>query len=121
MTAVIGACLGAGVEIETACRLANEAAGLVVEKRGTATVSARELRRAITGTKFECANTLPALVKEWRASGYKIGFTNGLFDLLHPGHLHLLRQAKATCDRLRRAAEASSFRATIKRSQVALA
>ena len=32
--------------------------------------------------------------------GYRIGFTNGCFDLLHPGHVHLLEQARAACDRL---------------------
>ncbi len=40
------------------------------------------------------------LVERWRRQGFKIGFTNGCFDLLHPGHVALLRQAKAACDRL---------------------
>jgi D-beta-D-heptose 7-phosphate kinase/D-beta-D-heptose 1-phosphate adenosyltransferase len=39
-------------------------------------------------------------VARWRANGLKIGFTNGVFDLLHPGHLALLGQARAACDRL---------------------
>jgi D-beta-D-heptose 7-phosphate kinase / D-beta-D-heptose 1-phosphate adenosyltransferase len=39
-------------------------------------------------------------VSAWRAKGLTIGFTNGCFDLLHPGHISLLRQSKAQCDRL---------------------
>ena len=40
------------------------------------------------------------LVKLWRDAGLTVGFTNGCFDLLHPGHLWVLEQAAATCDRL---------------------
>src|SRR6202042_996336 len=38
--------------------------------------------------------------ERWRMRGYKVGFTNGCFDLLHPGHVHLLEQCRALCDRL---------------------
>jgi D-beta-D-heptose 7-phosphate kinase/D-beta-D-heptose 1-phosphate adenosyltransferase len=37
---------------------------------------------------------------EWRRAGLRIGFTNGCFDLLHPGHIKLLTGARAACDRL---------------------
>jgi D-beta-D-heptose 7-phosphate kinase / D-beta-D-heptose 1-phosphate adenosyltransferase len=39
-------------------------------------------------------------VERWRGQGLRVGFTNGCFDLLHPGHVSLLRQAKMACDRL---------------------
>jgi D-beta-D-heptose 7-phosphate kinase/D-beta-D-heptose 1-phosphate adenosyltransferase len=39
-------------------------------------------------------------IAEWRRHDLKIGFTNGCFDLIHPGHIHLLAQARAACDRL---------------------
>jgi D-beta-D-heptose 7-phosphate kinase/D-beta-D-heptose 1-phosphate adenosyltransferase len=39
-------------------------------------------------------------VERWRRRGWRIGFTNGCFDLLHPGHVHLLEQARGWCDRL---------------------
>jgi D-beta-D-heptose 7-phosphate kinase/D-beta-D-heptose 1-phosphate adenosyltransferase len=39
-------------------------------------------------------------VERWRHRGWRIGFTNGCFDLLHPGHIHLLEQARSFCDRL---------------------
>ena len=37
---------------------------------------------------------------EWRADDLRIGFTNGVFDLLHPGHVKVLAQARGKCDRL---------------------
>src|SRR5690606_42044503 len=40
------------------------------------------------------------LFRSWRSRWLNIGFTNGCFDLLHPGHISLIRQAKAECDRL---------------------
>ena len=46
---------------------------------------------------------LPALmsqVQNWRQSGHSVGFTNGCFDILHPGHLKVLEEAKARCGRL---------------------
>jgi len=39
-------------------------------------------------------------IARWRRAERRIGFTNGCFDLLHPGHIALLRQARAACDRL---------------------
>jgi D-beta-D-heptose 7-phosphate kinase/D-beta-D-heptose 1-phosphate adenosyltransferase len=39
-------------------------------------------------------------IDAWRAKGRRIGFTNGCFDLMHPGHISLLNQARARCDRL---------------------
>jgi D-beta-D-heptose 7-phosphate kinase/D-beta-D-heptose 1-phosphate adenosyltransferase len=39
-------------------------------------------------------------VARWRHQGYRIGFTNGCFDLLHPGHVHLLEAARDACERL---------------------
>ena len=38
--------------------------------------------------------------REWRSHGMRIGFTNGCFDLLHRGHIKLLAEARAACDRL---------------------
>ena len=43
---------------------------------------------------------LLAQIGEWRAAGLRVGFTNGCFDILHPGHLHVLEEARRACDRL---------------------
>ena len=50
--------------------------------------------------KFLSRADLPARLAEWREQGHEISFTNGCFDLLHPGHVSLLRQARAAADRL---------------------
>ena len=100
VTAVIGAFLAAGLDMDSACRLANKAAGLAVRKPGTVAIRVADLKFAAAQSKFEPVDRLGELAGRWRAAGLRIGFTNGVFDLLHPGHLHLLRQAKAVCDRL---------------------
>jgi D-beta-D-heptose 7-phosphate kinase/D-beta-D-heptose 1-phosphate adenosyltransferase len=52
-----------------------------------------------TETPWSLASVL-ARVEQWRADGLTIGFTNGCFDILHPGHISLMRQARSACDRL---------------------
>ena len=106
VVAVLGAALAAGAPIIDAARLANSAAGIVVGKVGTAIVRADELAHALTDRdaleQSKIASLAAALdhVGRWRRNRLKIGFTNGVFDLLHPGHVALLRQARAACDRL---------------------
>ncbi len=106
VVAVLAAALGAGIDLVDAARLGNLAAGIVVGKVGTAVVYPSELTARLSGLPVAAADKtlarLPALdlVERWRRQGLKIGFTNGCFDLLHPGHVALLGQAKASCDRL---------------------
>ena len=97
-----------GADFETAMRAANAAASVVVGKRGTATVSVLELRSRILPAAalaseekivFDAA-AMAERVREWRAAGLRVGFTNGCFDILHPGHVKLLTRARAACDRL---------------------
>ncbi|MEM7225316.1 MAG: D-glycero-beta-D-manno-heptose-7-phosphate kinase [Pseudomonadota bacterium] len=107
VVAMLGAALAAGLAPQDAAQLANLAAGIVVAKVGTATVSLEELRHGLYAAELHAAeakvSALEPLVEQvarWRRRGLKVGFTNGCFDLLHPGHLSLLRQARAQCDRL---------------------
>lgn len=106
VAATVAAALAAGADLVEAARLANAAAGLVVAKVGTAAVRSDELVRALqSGEDPEPAgetHLAEALeqVAGWRRRGLKVGFTNGCFDVLHPGHLSLLRQAREACDRL---------------------
>ncbi len=96
----------AGLSLEDSAHLANVAAGIVVAKTGTATASLAELSHALeeeTGDhQSRIAALQPArlLVENWRAEGWRVGFTNGCFDILHPGHVSLLEQAAAGCDKL---------------------
>ena len=46
------------------------------------------------------ADVLEARVKAWRKQGLRVGFTNGCFDILHPGHVKVITEARAACDRL---------------------
>jgi len=106
VAATLAAALAAGEELSQAAALANIAAGIVVGKLGTATVSLPELRRGMK--KLQGGNTrgvisreqLLIAVEEAHAQGEKIVFTNGCFDLLHPGHVGYLAQAKRQGDRL---------------------
>jgi D-beta-D-heptose 7-phosphate kinase / D-beta-D-heptose 1-phosphate adenosyltransferase len=87
-------------------RLANTAAGIVVSKLGTAVVSAQELAEALEAEAHPSKGASLSLEEavrrreEWRKRGLKVGFTNGCYDLLHPGHISLLKSAAAECDRL---------------------
>ena len=106
VVAMLGAALGVGISPVDGARLANVAAGIVVGKVGTAVVYPSELAAWIEGHDvFSTDKVVPrphALdqIERWRRQGLRVGFTNGCFDLLHPGHVSLLRQAKMACDRL---------------------
>ena len=107
VVAMMGVALGAGIELEDAMHLANAAAGVVVAKMGTAVarstevVAALHARDLLSGEDktMNLANLL-GRIEDWREQGFRVGFTNGCFDLLHPGHVSLINQAKAGCDRL---------------------
>ena len=107
VVAAVAAGLAAGVSLLDAARLANVAAGIVVGKVGTAVARRAEIADALhAGDLLRGERKLAGLeaaldhVARWRRQGLRIGFTNGCFDLLHPGHVHLLEQARAACDRL---------------------
>jgi D-beta-D-heptose 7-phosphate kinase/D-beta-D-heptose 1-phosphate adenosyltransferase len=104
VVAVVAAMLAIEKEFEPAVRAANAAAAVVVGKRGTATLSIAELRARLLPASSEKIifdwSVLDERLQEWRRRGLRIGFTNGCFDLLHRGHVTLLAQARAACDRL---------------------
>ena len=103
--AVLAAALAAGSDLVTATFLANAAAGIVVGKMGTATVSEAELRRALHDLHefregIVSEEQLAAIVKESRARGETIVMTNGCFDILHAGHVQYLTAARNLGDRM---------------------
>ena len=108
VVAVLSVMLAAGADPEEAMRAANAGAAVVVGKRGTASVSAAELRgrmlpSAVLAPEEKIIfdwSILDERIGEWRRGGLRIGFTNGCFDILHPGHIKLLAEAHAACDRL---------------------
>ncbi|MDP6953959.1 MAG: D-glycero-beta-D-manno-heptose 1-phosphate adenylyltransferase, partial [Alphaproteobacteria bacterium] len=107
VVATFAAAVACGLPAEEAASLANIAAGIVVGKVGTAVVTAGDLEAALrhgdmldSESKILAADRADERLARWRRQGKRIGFTNGCFDLLHPGHVSLMRQARAACDRL---------------------
>ena len=108
VAAILAVTLAAGMDWETVLRYAAAAAAVAVSKPGTATVSMAELRRKILPhaslTAEEkiasSAADLDARLADWRKENLRVGFTNGCFDILHPGHVRVLTQSRAACDRL---------------------
>jgi len=101
VVAVISAAIASGARLEAAVALANHAAGVAVSKSGTAIVTPGEILAymPLSNPLTEPAS-LATLCQNWRSAGDKIAFANGCFDLLHPGHISLLRHAAKTADRL---------------------
>ncbi|MBY0335781.1 MAG: D-glycero-beta-D-manno-heptose-7-phosphate kinase [Acetobacteraceae bacterium] len=103
--AALALALASGLGVEEAVRAANAAAGVVVGKLGTATCSAAELDHALRDAEGATGEVLPwpaaaRLVRQWQAEGLRVGFANGCFDILHAGHVRMLREARRHCDRL---------------------
>src|SRR5712664_396519 len=108
VAAMLAVALAAGADWEAALRMATAAAAVAVGKKGTAIVTSAELRRKILPHAFLAAEEkiiatsgdLDAHLADWRKQGLRIGFTNGCFDILHPGHVKVLTAARGACDRL---------------------
>ena len=99
-----------GRPLAQAMHIANAAAGVVVSKLGTATADIAEVMHELSAQDaaggggavpgLMSLDSAQALLARWRAQGFSVGFTNGCFDILHPGHVSLLAFARAQCDRL---------------------
>jgi len=113
--AALALCCAAGRTLAQAMHLANAAASVVVSKPGTATATVQEVMQELDAQDHDQDHDragapgqdgarplaeVQALVARWKAQGLAVGFTNGCFDILHPGHVSLLAQARAGCDRL---------------------
>jgi D-beta-D-heptose 7-phosphate kinase / D-beta-D-heptose 1-phosphate adenosyltransferase len=104
--AVLALAHASGYPLPEAMRLANAAAGIVVSKLGTATVELDELMlelsrsQAAQDAKLYSSAEADTLVRQWQSRGLKVGFTNGCFDIVHPGHVAMLAAARRECDRL---------------------
>ncbi|MEC8428058.1 MAG: bifunctional D-glycero-beta-D-manno-heptose-7-phosphate kinase/D-glycero-beta-D-manno-heptose 1-phosphate adenylyltransferase HldE [Pseudomonadota bacterium] len=102
---VLASSLAAGADLPDAVAMANLAAGIVVGKLGTATISGPELRRAIQSEQGSergamTEEQLLIALEDARAHGEKIVFTNGCFDIIHAGHVGYLEDTRNLGDRL---------------------
>lgn len=98
-----------GRTLAQAMHMANAAAGVVVSKLGTATANIAEVLHELAAGDEAGGAVVPGLqaeprvlelVRHWKDQGLSVGFTNGCFDILHPGHVSLLAFARRQCDRL---------------------
>jgi D-beta-D-heptose 7-phosphate kinase/D-beta-D-heptose 1-phosphate adenosyltransferase len=106
VVAVLGLGLAAGLTIRTAVELANTAAGIVVGKVGTATITRKELARTLkqaaedSAVKHKSLDELVEICKKLHKNRKRVVLTNGCFDLLHVGHIRLFSASKQLGDAL---------------------
>jgi D-beta-D-heptose 7-phosphate kinase/D-beta-D-heptose 1-phosphate adenosyltransferase len=107
VVATLALALAQKAPLDDAARLANLAAGIVVGKIGTASVYHSELIDALhhqdmstVEAKITTCESAKDRIQRWQHQGLSVGFTNGCFDLLHPGHISLLKQSAGQCDKL---------------------
>ena len=101
----IAAGIGSSLKIEEVIKIANIAAGVVVGKTGTSVAHLSEILLAINKNNYHLSkvmnlNETIKVINFWKEKKEKIGFTNGCFDYLHPGHVSLFKQAKKKCSKL---------------------
>ena len=112
--AALALAVASGRSLVQAMHIANAAAGVVVSKLGTATADIAEVMHELSALDAQAGGApgmggVPGLlawdgartlIDRWHAQGFSVGFTNGCFDILHPGHVSLLAFARGQCDRL---------------------
>lgn len=99
--------LALGIEIRDAVSFANVSAGLSVAKSGTAAISMAEVLGSFhwsstgqNGAIFRDLSAAEFVVSDWKSKGLRVGFTNGCFDLIHPGHVKIIQKSAQLCDKL---------------------
>ena len=101
VVAVLGAAISAGVKIYEAAELASIAAGISITKAGTGVIGYDDVVRPLVNeAPYLSADELVKQINIERSKGHKIVFTNGVFDIIHPGHVRYLREAAQLGDRL---------------------
>ena len=101
----IAAGLASSLKIEEVVEIANLAAGVVVNKTGTSVAHLSEVLLSINKNNYHLSKVMDfseakKIINFWLNKKNKIGFTNGCFDYLHPGHISLFKQAKKRCSKL---------------------
>lgn len=100
-TSALALAVAAGAPMETAARVGVSAGALAVTRRRTAVVHHQELLQRVSmdnAPEVPTANDLARRLERERGAERTIVFTNGVFDILHAGHVHFLRQARLLGD-----------------------
>jgi len=100
--AALASSIASGSSLEQAAIIANHAAGIAVEKKGTYAVSLKELKEKIMSEERKVLEfeELKKIIVDAKRKNRRIVWTNGCFDLLHVGHVHYLKEAKKLGDLL---------------------
>ncbi len=100
--AILAVCVSNKIPVKKTLELANSAARIVVGKIGTSTVSLNEIfkEEQLFISKKCSLLELKKIVAIYKRKKYKVGFTNGCFDILHIGHINYLEESKKLCDKL---------------------
>tara|TARA_B100000686_G_scaffold219200_1_gene226257 strand:- start:11962 stop:13425 length:1464 start_codon:yes stop_codon:yes gene_type:complete len=101
---LFAAVLAAKFSILEAANFANLGASIVVKKSGTSVTTIEEINNILSYKNFNLKivtkKDVIIQIKKWKKKKFKIGFTNGCFDLIHSGHIDLLTKASEKCDKL---------------------
>jgi D-beta-D-heptose 7-phosphate kinase/D-beta-D-heptose 1-phosphate adenosyltransferase len=104
VSAMMSLSLASGVSFEDSVELANVAAGIEVSRQGAMPVLRAEViaelesKASPAASKIRSMEELRHILDERRRRGETIAFTNGVFDLLHLGHVELIRYARSQAD-----------------------
>ncbi len=88
------------IDVISSLKISSYACIKIVQKKHTAILSFKEFQNILGKFCIENKTTLNLKIKLWKLAKFKIGITNGCFDILHSGHLHLFKLAKEQCDKL---------------------
>ena len=88
------------IDLVNSIKISSFACGKIVQKKHTAVLNFFEFQKIIE--EFCENNKIDLLLKItlWKIAKFKVGVTNGCFDVIHSGHIHLLSEAKKYCDKL---------------------
>ena len=105
VVAAIANYISENMDLDSAIKMANMAAGIVVQKKGTATVTKKEIEEQLNVYNrnrliINNRDQLIEIVENWKENGEKIVFTNGCFDIVHIGHASLFEKASQLGERL---------------------
>ncbi|MAZ68119.1 MAG: hypothetical protein CMG49_01860 [Candidatus Marinimicrobia bacterium] len=88
------------IDLINSIKISSFACGKIVQKKHTAVLDFFEFQKIIEEFCEEKSIELSLKISLWKLAKFKIGVTNGCFDILHSGHIHLLGEAKKYCDKL---------------------
>lgn len=88
------------IDLINSVKIASLACIKIVQKKHTSILKFTEFQKIINEYCYNNKVNLDLKIKLWKLAKFKLGITNGCFDVIHSGHLHLFNKAKGQCDKL---------------------